>query len=169
MIKYVEGSLFQAPHDAWLVHACNARGVWGSGIAEEMKNRYPDSFLGYYDACHAAGLGGPPVVGKALCLPNRKLYGKSQSGSGPIICLVTSKDFGPQKDDPTTIKVNTTLALNNLLENWSGPLNMKFASNKFNSGLFAVPWEQTEEILNVFVKKYSLDWTVYTGPVRAKE
>lgn len=140
MIKYKKGSLFDAPKETILVHACNSKGVWGSGIAAEFKKRYPAEFLRYERLCK---------------------YGENILGTGPIYsnvgCLITSSGFGNSLDTKDEILVHTTLALNNLCERGPGPI----ASNKFNSGLFKVPWEETEKILNVFVKKYNLDWTVY--------
>lgn len=33
----------------FIVHGCNAQGVMGSGIAKEVKQRYPEAFKAYYD------------------------------------------------------------------------------------------------------------------------
>jgi ADP-ribose 1''-phosphate phosphatase len=150
MIKYSKKSLFNAPKDTLLVHACNAQGVWGSGIAKEFKEKFPLAYEDYNDFCTVKAVS----VGNALICDDK------------VVCLLTSRSYGKDVDKPGTILVNTVLALNDLLndnmtrECWLG---RKFASNKFNSGLFNVPWEQTEQILNHFVEKYNLDWTVYTG------
>ena len=42
-----EMNLFDAPWDALLIHACNTQGVWGSGIAAQLKKAYPDAFMQY--------------------------------------------------------------------------------------------------------------------------
>jgi len=37
-------------------------------------------------------------------------------------------------------------------------------SNKFNSGLFGVPWEYTEEVINELLDRYKrVEWVVYAG------
>lgn len=50
-IKYIKGSLFDAPEGYILTHACNAQGVWGSGIAKEFKKRKPLAFKNYNLFC----------------------------------------------------------------------------------------------------------------------
>lgn len=157
-IKYVKGSLFDAPKDAILVHACNTRGVWGSGIAKEFKKRYEVAFERYRSACLRDGAvtGNTAMVRDGVAVGVGKVMGTGTR----IACLLTSRDYGDKRDDVPTIKVNTALALNHLVQEYLAPGN-KFASNKFNSGLFGVPWADTEEILKVFVERYNLDWTVY--------
>jgi ADP-ribose 1''-phosphate phosphatase len=140
MLKYKKGSLFDAPEDTLLVHACNAKGVWGSGIALEFKKQYPRAFETYYWYC----LNRPNVIGTA----------HMTNGVG---CLITSSGYASGLDSKNEILVNTTLALNDLCKQGY----KKIASPLFNSGLFKVPWADTEQILSVFVKKYKLDWTVY--------
>lgn len=151
MIKYKKMSLFDAPEGSILVHACNAQGVWGSGIAAEFKERYPRSFKEYYNFCDRE-VASPGTV---IC--------HSQENKRHPVSLITSLNFGKDRDDETTILVNTTLALNEMCQEYFSSIidnDAKFYSNKFNSGMFKVPWERTEEILKVFIKRYGLDWTV---------
>lgn len=142
-IKYIKGSLFDAPSDCTLVHACNAQGVWGSGIAKEFKERYPEIYKMYHSHC-IANKECNSILGTAFI---------TQS----VGCLITSSNYGNNVDKPSEIIINTTLALNNLSKRY----NKKYASNKFNSGLFNIPWEETEKILAYFVKRYKIDWSVY--------
>lgn len=48
MIKYIEGNLFDSKANI-LCHQCNCQGVMGSGIALEVKKRYPNVFLSYFE------------------------------------------------------------------------------------------------------------------------
>lgn len=143
MIKYKKGSLFTADEDRVLVHACNSLGVWGKGIAAEFKIRYPIVYEEYRGYCVDAEY---PIIGTCYV-----------DSYGEVASLITSHNFGKNIDSKEEILVNTTLALDVLCQGYF----KKFASNKFNSGLFRVPWEETEKILKVFVKRYDLDWEVY--------
>lgn len=145
-IKYVNGSLFNASDDTLLVHACNAKGVWGSGIAAEFKKRYPEEFEVYSEYCLSKK--NDDALGMGLHLGN-------------VGCLITSSGYAGGLDSKDEILVHTTLALDDLCFQIEESGNNKVASNLFNSGLFKVPWVDTERILSVFVKKYKLDWTVY--------
>lgn len=148
-IKYVKGSLFDAPKGTILVHACNAQGVWGSGIAKEFKERFPTSYSLYSKHCkNSFELFGHSTLGFGSVYKDREYY---------VGCLITSENYGKKVDSKQEILINTTLALSSI----SGYKSEKFASNKFNSGLFGVPWEETEVILKYFIKRHNLDWTVY--------
>lgn len=140
-IEYKKMSLFDAPPSSYLVHACNCRGVWGSGIAKEFKQRFPSSFEQYKSVCLEE-----EVLG-AVLVTNEK-----------VVCLMTSKNYGKLVDEPYQILVNTTFALTELMfvlnELEEEPITIY--SNKFNSGLFNVPWEQTEYIINSLIKSNNL-------------
>lgn len=147
-LKYAKMSLFDAPSSSILVHACNRQGVWGSGIAKEFKQIYPQAYNEYVTFCRFVALPGDAFVSDPI-------------GSQRIIGLITSDDYGDKKDGPDLILYNTALALEDLHKDLSFiDLGKSFYSNKFNSGLFNVPWERTEAILKGFVEKYNIDWTV---------
>lgn len=147
-IKYIKGSLFDvAEPESILIHAVNCRGVWGSGIAKEFKIKFPQSFEIYHYSCSNKNVGEAGIC-------------KQENGYS-VGCLYTSESYGKEVDDKDKIIVQTTLALNDLVTvclpiKYKG----KIYSNKFNSGLFGVPWEETEKILAYFVERYNLDWTV---------
>lgn len=46
MIKTVKGNVLDIERGI-IVHSCNAQGVMGSGIALEIKNRFPDAYHAY--------------------------------------------------------------------------------------------------------------------------
>lgn len=54
MITFKKGCLIQALKD-WdvdlIVHCCNAQGVMRSGIAKQIKDNFPDTFLDYKKFC----------------------------------------------------------------------------------------------------------------------
>lgn len=149
MIYYHPGSLFSAPKGAILAHACNAQGVWGRGIALEFKQRFPDAYREYTAACDALNITGYASIFK--------------DGDYYVGCLYTSRYYSPP-DDRAKILHHTATALVWLKEHYEtlpAPLPM-VCSNKFNSGLFKVPWQDTVEVIEKF---WPGDWHVYEGNV----
>lgn len=152
MIKYLTGNLFNlAPSGSYLAHACNCQGLWKSGIAAEFYARYPTDYEEYKNFCarsSACNYEDKPALGKGLVTSNK------------VICLMTSWDYGPRKDPVSTIILSTELALLDLTDQL--PPNAVVYSPKINSGLFAVPWETTEYVLNQFLihQRPDISWTV---------
>jgi ADP-ribose 1''-phosphate phosphatase len=150
MIIHKKGSLFDAPKYSVLIHAVNAQGVWASGIAKEFKARFPKSFEEYAEHC----IRPTEAVGLGLILPEENDYN--------VGVLFTSLHYGILKDSKDVILQHTKDALDTFFMGktaWSRPLH----SCKFNSGLFGVPWEETEAILKEILekKKYTGDWTIW--------
>ncbi len=136
---------------ALLVHAVNAQGVWGSGIAAEFKKNFPKSFKKYKEFCDRT---------KNNCV-GTGLIPKVEKGQF-VGCLVTSSNYGDKVDTEDQIIAQTYLALNDLFSEirWTEYPITAIYSNKFNSGLFGVPWEKTEKALQYFVEKYNVKWVV---------
>jgi len=147
-IVYKKGSLFDAPPGSILVHAVSTRSVWGSGIAKQFKAKFPESFKIYKEFCQEEGA---KLLGVVIYCPEENGY--------YVYNLVTSIDYGDKKDSPEQILEQTRSALRFLLEETSWPIH----SCKFNSGLFGVPWEETEKVLIKVMeeKGYKQDWTVW--------
>ncbi len=148
-IIYKKMSLFEAEPGAYLVHSANARGVWGSGIAAEIKKRYPSQYP-YYKEYASENLGSC-IVSKA----------KKENHS--IVNLVTSNLESSGPDSIEDILINTTTAIDTFLQAYSTNTSLQTGniySNKFNSGLFRVPWERTEAILKVLTNRYEVNWTI---------
>jgi O-acetyl-ADP-ribose deacetylase (regulator of RNase III) len=53
MIEFTKGDMFATSVDA-RVNTVNCKGVMGAGVALAFKNRYPDMFKEYKQACRAA-------------------------------------------------------------------------------------------------------------------
>jgi ADP-ribose 1''-phosphate phosphatase len=137
MIEHRKGSLFDAPDGAILAHACNAKGIWGSGIAKQFKERFPGNYDSY--AWHCQRNSRPEsLVGTTLLLgaeaPNFEGWG--------IACMFTSKGYGRDVDPPEEILLSTQCAFTDLLS--QAPLGCEIHMPKINSGLFNVPWEETQ-------------------------
>lgn len=141
-IKYVEGDLFKAPKGSIIIHAVNRKGVWGSGIAKGFADRFPLALTRYRYECFSKG---DSLLGSCLLIP---------SGDYTIGCLFTSKNYGKFVDPKNQILKNTKNAINDLIVQNINSKELHMC--KINSGLFRVPWIETEKILLDFNEKFTV-------------
>lgn len=140
-IKYVKGNLFElAPARSYLPHACNCQGVWGAGIAIEFRKRFPKACAEYVRVC--------------MSYESEVNIGTAYQCSDSIICLFTSEDYGKNSDSKKDILKNTERSLDDFFKYRNEGIST-IHMPKINSGLFRVPWEETEEILKKFDGKLS--------------
>jgi len=148
MLHHKKMSIFDAPELSILAHACNCRGSWEAGIATEFKKRFPKAHETYKKSCFEAN--GENAGGAILTdLENNHF----------VACLFTSNGYGKSKDPKSKILENTASSIRLLLE-ISAHKGYPIYSNKFNSGLFKIPWEETEAILKPLVEQYGVEWIV---------
>ena len=148
MMKYIQGDLFTAPRGEVLIHSCNTLGHWGAGVALQFKNKYPEAYALYHKTC--AGYG-------------RSLLGKAQltGCNGHIIgSLFVSKGYGWAKDPKDLILEHTRWALADLAHQIL-PLRTRVHMPKINSGLFDVPWEETERLVKLYLEPATVGVLVY--------
>lgn len=147
-LTYKKMDLFEAPALSILTHACNCRGSWGAGIALEFQKRFPKAYATYAKSCkesNGENLGGALFTD----LENDHF----------VACLFTSNNYGKSLDPKAKILENTSTSIRLLLEMVAAK-GYPIYSNKFNSGLFRVPWEETEAILKPLVEQYKVEWIV---------
>jgi ADP-ribose 1''-phosphate phosphatase len=137
-----KGSLFDAPKKSIICHAVNCRGVWGSGIAKQFADKYPKAYQLYTKLCKEKG---DSLVGSCQLI---------SAGDLVIGCLFTSRGFGKYVDGPYEILKNTHLAVKDLLEQNTDGYAIHMC--KINSGLFAVPWEDTLKVLESFDREFTV-------------
>jgi ADP-ribose 1''-phosphate phosphatase len=142
-VTTVKGNLFDAPKGSILLHACNCRGMWGSGIAKEFAKRFPEAYVQYKERCETYGHG---LLGTCFLIP---------AGDYTVGCFFTSVDYGKLVDSPEEILDATKTAVADLLR-WN-PDKKEVHTCKINSGLFRVPWQNTKKIL----KESEIDFVVY--------
>lgn len=142
-ITYVEGDIFElADKRSVLAHACNCEGVWESGIAKEFKSRFIIARDTYFTECKKHKY---ELMGKTVYIP--EIW-------NDVACLMTSRGFGLKVDKREQIIEATKLAVADLLSNpiFNNRLGPRVVHMpKINSGLFRVPWEETEKVLLSFV------------------
>ncbi|ODQ68576.1 hypothetical protein NADFUDRAFT_19717 [Nadsonia fulvescens var. elongata DSM 6958] len=146
-VEYVHGDLFsQSPLQTILLHACNAQGSWGAGVALGFRTRYPQAYLDHQLFCrkYAANHGGQTkgLVGTCQLIP-------ISNNRGMVACLFTSDKFGSKVDSPEMIVDATRAAMADLKSQLN---SLKIEDQtihmpRINSGLFSVPWEMTERVL----------------------
>lgn len=138
------------------MHGCNAQGMWGSGIARVFAANYTTAYKEYAEFCRHNLVLDPQfgAVGKALLT--------SEEHGRRVGCLITSTHYGAKKDSPSQIIFQTILALKDLMSylNTYQLRTEPIYCNKFNSGLFNVPWDNTERVLKYFAERYDLNFVV---------
>jgi ADP-ribose 1''-phosphate phosphatase len=157
-ITYKKGSLFSSS-SKMLLQANNALGKQGSGIALEFLRRFPNACKQYEKIClsHLVFKQRSKLVGKSVVV-------QDEPSGVEMICLITSHSYGRFVDPPPLILESTQKAIEDLVSQLkieSGKA-IDIHSNKFNSGLFRVPWAETEKVIESFLTKYpNLTWTVW--------
>ncbi|KAH3683409.1 hypothetical protein WICPIJ_005628 [Wickerhamomyces pijperi] len=147
-IKYLKGDLLTqiTTYPSYILHSCNCQGSWGGGFAYQLSKRYPQATKIYQDHCRS--FKGKDLVGKSTVIP-------SDDGKFQIICLFTSYGSGGTHDDPDTIVNNTRSALKDL--RGKVPQGALISMPLINSGIFMVPWADTEDVLKMYEDLWSFD------------
>lgn len=144
-LEYKRGNLFKDINVGVIyLHACNAQGHWGAGIATQFKSIFPKSFVAHTKKSNNPG------DGYVL-----------DCGSYKVACLITSKHYGRRKDPPKKILVQTYMAILSVLEDV--PEGATIYSPKINSGYFATPWDATEKVIIRACEKINknIKWIVW--------
>lgn len=141
-ITYVKGNLFDATKGSVLIHACNTQGIWGGGIAKQFAQKFPYSYNEYRKTCRMFS---HRLLGACLIITNDKGY--------DIACLFTSNGIGQFVDSEESILSATQNAVFELCEATQGK---ELHACKINSGLFRVPWEKSEAILEAAGRKFTV-------------
>jgi len=143
-VTYKKMSLFDSPAESAICHACNALGVWGSGIAKEFKERCPNTYKQYNRYCTQNDKN--PVGTVIVGFENDFIIGN----------MITSYGYGKDVDPPDEILKNTEKALHEFFEYLEEQNVKRVYCNKFNSGFFKVPWEETEKLLETASKAFGI-------------
>lgn len=143
-VTIVKGDLFSAPKGSIICHAVNCKGVWGAGIANQFRKRYPDAYKTYEKICKEQRSN--DLLGSCLLIETNDFI---------IGCLFTSSGYGYEVDDKDSILDATYSAIDDLLDqNVMDPKEIHMC--KINSGLFGVPWPETQQVLESFEEKFTV-------------
>lgn len=168
MIQYIKKDLFKSIPPSILAHACNTHGIWGGGIAYQFAHKFPSTEQVYIDHCSSHTTA--ELLGTTLLIPSspQDPGNTIRDKCHVIACLFTSAGGGGNADGVREIVKNTERAvadlenqLDNAQEEWliktKGEEGWVVEMPKINAGIFRVPWEDTEKVL----QKSKLDYNVY--------
>ncbi|KAL3229043.1 ADP-ribose 1''-phosphate phosphatase [Nakaseomyces bracarensis] len=174
-IRYLKGNILSTEnYKRVIIHSCNANGAWGGGIAYQLAVKFPQAEEVYIDLCERFG---NKLLGKCVLIPSFKdkniiigclftsSFGGGSHGSGNSILDYTEKSLNHLNDllnseFVSTDNANLDKEISKLKKMIDGNINdFTLEMPKINSGIFGVPWPQTESIL----KKFDgiIDFTVY--------
>lgn len=142
-IKYIKGDLLKIVNSSKpiLAHSCNCYGHWGGGILLQFKIKYPTAFKLYNKFCLTSSP--EEIIGKCFVI---------EEADCEIACLFTSFSGDDTVED---IVEYTRLAIADFHR--QRPAVQKLSIPKINSGIFGVPWEATEKVL----QQSGLSYDVY--------
>lgn len=170
MINYIKGDLFKHVSSSpdkisILLHACNCKGSWGAGVAYAFKKYYPSTYKVHQSYCKSVAKSSD-LLGTCQLIPSSSDdLGHKTTGKVLVACLFNSDGFGANKLPPNDIVKYTDMAMKDLINQLDKIQNLdqidgKTVINmpKINAGLFAVPWEMTENVLikydNLYINVY---------------
>ncbi|EXJ87464.1 hypothetical protein A1O3_04424 [Capronia epimyces CBS 606.96] len=67
-LREIQGDILEAPDRAVIVHAVNCQGVWGYGIAAQLKKSFPEAYRVYRTHCQQ-NTKAYDIIGTALLIP----------------------------------------------------------------------------------------------------
>lgn len=145
-IYYVKDDLFNTSHNI-IGHGCNAQGVMGSGVAKQIRSKYPEAFEEYVKFVDF--FGDEAALGEIVaCTTNGKT----------ILNMITQRFYGQDK-----FKYVSYDAIDNCFMNVAIhiPPDTPIAIPKIGAGLGGGNWDIIESIISHHMKNHQL--YVYLG------
>ncbi len=95
-MKVRVGNVFDNVTSGVIIHGCNAQGVMGSGVAKEVKERYPGAFNLYRQHCEKYGIGNKDLLGDIPAWTNctAEDYAVDAKKNLIIINAITQLNYG---------------------------------------------------------------------------
>lgn len=141
MIRYVTGDLLGANQKV-IVHGCNNRGVMGSGVARQIREKWPNVYEVYHLKHKVFGLALGDII------PVATLDGRV------VVNAVTQDGFG--SDGKRYVDYGAIQrcfeTLNDKVSNWEVD---EIAMPRIGAGLGGGDWEVIEEIINRTARNYA--------------
>lgn len=88
MIKHIKCDIFESDAD-FILHQVNCQGVMGSGVAKQVKDKFPKVYDAYKEWCNTISLN--ELLGEFQFVNTQKDYGTSFKG---IVNLFAQNNFG---------------------------------------------------------------------------
>lgn len=140
MINYTTGNLLEAKEKV-IVHGCNNYGVMGSGVAKQIRDKWPNVYDVYHLKYQVFGL----ELGSII--PVETIDGKI------IVNAITQDGFG--RDGKQYVKYdaieNCFISINDRAPSWEAT---EIAMPRIGAGLGGGDWKIIEEIITRTAKNY---------------
>lgn len=165
---------------AFVLHATNCLGVWGTGIAKALREQFPNAFEVDRQSCregcppgeHPGGKELDKLVGTCHLIPSSAV---SHAAPFSIACLRTSRGYGRQSkgkaslDSKDVVLQQTRSALQDFraqleLLGEEQQKDIVVWSPHINSGGFHIPWERTQEIIEEVFEGWEGRWVTMSPP-----
>jgi len=146
MIRYVRGNLFDSGAQT-LVNPVNCRGVMGKGLAKAFKERWPEMFPQYQEACKIGEVRpGSPLLFK---------------GNDRQILSVPTKDDWKQ---PSTLEM-VEAGLNAIRERYRDWGITSIAMPALGCGLGGLEWSKVRPLIETHLSDLPIEIEVYEPQV----
>jgi O-acetyl-ADP-ribose deacetylase (regulator of RNase III) len=144
-MKFIKGNILDALDDGcdYIAHVCNAQGVQASGVAKQIRAKYPDSFVAYYNVCKDAG--------------SKRALGFSTHADDRVLCLIAQEYYWTEKRQihyGHLIRALKHACENHIICTIGIPYPM-------GCGLAGGDWNTVKEILEAFESMYGVEFIVY--------
>lgn len=167
-----------------VIDACNCLGLWGAGIALQLKKEFPGAYKIHNNYCKDREM--EDLLNTCQLIPPSEGNSKSKKNDSAkqvwIACLFTSKGYGRKNAGPgnpgLSKKEDVVEATKEALEDFRKQLQDlrskggkededgrpgDIASVKFNAGSFKVPWEETESSIKAIFADEDIRWLVVSN------
>lgn len=159
-LTYRRGNMFEhLTGKELIVHACNGQGVWGSGFARQLADKYPEAYEEFRDYLELqlkkySASGFYKITSHEVDNIN---YQTQHIGN-----CVTSLGYGDMRDLPPEILMNTRISVYSMLKDYCSDEITVF-SPRINSGLFKVDWDKTEKMIieAIDMSRKKVNWVVW--------
>ena len=154
MIKIIEGDILNAKEDI-ICHQANTMGVMGSGLAKQIKNKYPKVYENYHYICQQA-------LNRKESLLGQVIWGVLTSDGKIIGNLCGQNKYGRDKQYTSydALKKALTVVYKSVTSPNSVLKDMTIAiPYKIGCGLGGGDWNIVYEMIEEIFKEY--DVTIY--------
>jgi O-acetyl-ADP-ribose deacetylase (regulator of RNase III) len=144
--KFVRfGDLVNNVEEGIIIHGCNAQGVMGSGIALQIRNKYPDCYLGYKNTLVEFKKSGIDPMGLVIPYHN---------GRNLIICNGITQDGFGRADGKRYVNYEAVLKVFEQSAQMAITNNAAIHYPQIGAGLGQGDWSVISDIIETVFQPY---------------
>ena len=145
MIKYIEGNIFDSPAQV-IVNTVNTVGVMGKGLALAFKQRYPDMFLKYREACEKHQLS----IGQLMLIYEEDHW---------LLLFPTKENWR----NPSKLEY-IEKGLMKFVDTYAQKKISSVAFPRLGCGNGELSWGDVKPLMEMYLSKLPIDVYIYLGP-----